>query len=47
GRASSKTFLNMGLSLVGTLTFPVTSYFLKKKSDKMYDKIIDMYNVTN
>ncbi len=47
GRATPQTFINMGLSLVGTAAFPITSKILKKKSDKMYDKIIDMYNVTN
>src|SRR3989344_2776685 len=47
GRATPQTFINMGLSLVGTVAFPITSKILKKKSDKMYDKIIDMYNVTN
>ncbi|HEY1055659.1 MAG TPA: hypothetical protein VGE24_11005 [Emticicia sp.] len=47
GRATPKTFLNIGLSLVGTFTFPVTSKLLKKKSEKTYSKLIEMYNVTN
>ncbi|MCE3227429.1 MAG: hypothetical protein K0S32_1980 [Bacteroidetes bacterium] len=47
GRATPKAFVNMGLSLVGTAVFPITTKILKKKSDKMYAKIIDMYNVTN
>ncbi|MDO8998370.1 MAG: hypothetical protein Q7W45_01295 [Bacteroidota bacterium] len=47
GRATGRTFLNMGLSFVGTITLPITSKILSKKSDKMYEKLIDMYNITN
>lgn len=47
GRDNSKTYVNFGMSLVGTLTLPITNKILKKKSDGMYDKLIDMYNVTN
>jgi hypothetical protein len=47
GRATGKTFVNMGLSFLGTISLPITNKILKKKSDKMYDKLIDMYNVTN
>ncbi len=47
GRATSKSLLNIGMSLVGTLAFPITSKILNKKSGKMYTKIIDMYNLTN
>ncbi|MDP2385602.1 MAG: hypothetical protein Q8M29_04470 [Bacteroidota bacterium] len=47
GRATPQTFINMGLSLVGTAAFPITAKILKRKSDKMYDKVIDMYNITN
>jgi hypothetical protein len=47
GRATGKTFVNMGLNLLGTISLPITNKILKKKSDKMYDKLIDMYNVTN
>jgi hypothetical protein len=47
GRANSKSYLNAGISLVGTLTLPITNKILKKKSGKMYDKLIDMYNLTN
>lgn len=47
GRDNTKTYTNFGLSLVGTLTLPITNKILKNKSDKMYDKLIDLYNVTN
>lgn len=47
GRDNSKTYVNFGLSLVGTLALPITSKILKKNSDKMYEKIIDAYNLTN
>jgi hypothetical protein len=47
GRATPKSFLGMGLSLVGTAVFPITTKILKKKSDKMYAKVVDMYNLTN
>ena len=47
GRANVGAFVKMGLSIVGTASLPITSRILKKKRDKMYDKVIDMYNVTN
>ncbi len=47
GRDNSKTYTNFGLSLLGTFTLPITNKILKKNSDKMYDKIIDAYNLTN
>lgn len=47
GRATTQSYVNAALSLVGTLTLPITNKILKKKSNKMYDKLIDMYNVTN
>lgn len=47
GRDNSKTYVNFGLSLAGTLALPITSKILKKNSDKMYEKIIDAYNMTN
>ncbi|MCD6020100.1 MAG: hypothetical protein K0S53_3221 [Bacteroidetes bacterium] len=46
-RDNTSTYVNFGLSLVGTLTLPITSKILKSKSDKMYDKLIDAYNLTN
>lgn len=42
---STSSWVNAGLSFVGTLTFPVTSKILKKKRDKLYDKAIDIYNI--
>jgi hypothetical protein len=47
GRATGKTFVNMGLNLLGTISLPITNKILGKKTNKMYDKLIDMYNVTN
>lgn len=47
GRATTQSYVNAALSLVGTLTLPITNKILKKKSNKMYDKLIDIYNVTN
>lgn len=47
GRDNTQTYTNFGLSLVGTLALPITNKILKKNSDKMYDKIIDAYNLTN
>jgi hypothetical protein len=42
---STSSWVNAGLSFVGTLTFPITSKILKKQRDKLYDKAIDIYNV--
>ncbi len=47
GRTTSKSYTNALLSMLTTISLPITNKILKKKSDKMYDKIIDMYNVTN
>jgi hypothetical protein len=47
GRATQRTFLNMGLNLIGMISLPITNKILTKKSNKMYGKLIDMYNVTN
>lgn len=41
------SYLNAGLSLVGTMALPITSKILKKKRDKLYDKVIDLYNAAN
>jgi hypothetical protein len=41
------SYLNAGLSLVGTMSLPITSKILKKRRDKLYDKTIDLYNATN
>lgn len=47
GRDNTQTYTNALMSLVGTLTLPITNKILKNKSDKMYEKLIDMYNLTN
>lgn len=47
GRDNTSTYISTFTSLLTTMTFPITSNILKKKSDKMYDKLIDMYNITN
>lgn len=46
-RDNTQTYTNALMSLVGTLTLPITNKILKNKSDKMYEKLIDMYNLTN
>lgn len=47
GRATSRSYTNALWSMLTTISLPITNKILKKKSDKMYDKLIDMYNVTN
>jgi hypothetical protein len=47
GDLTPQYYWNAGLSLVGTLTLPITSKILKKKTGKLYDKVVDLYNVTN
>jgi len=47
GRTTSKSYTNAILSLFTTISLPITNKILKNKSDKMHDKLIDMYNVTN
>jgi len=47
GRATSKSYINAISSLAGTLVLPITNKILKKKSTKMNDKLIDIYNQTN
>jgi hypothetical protein len=47
GRANSKSYINAITSLAGTLVLPITNKILKKKSTKMNDKLIDIYNQTN
>jgi len=44
-KISASSWINAGMSLVGTLTFPITNKILKKKRDKLYDVVIDIYNV--
>ncbi|MGZ3932032.1 MAG: hypothetical protein ACXVP0_11865 [Bacteroidia bacterium] len=43
--AQPSSWVNAGLSFVGTLTFPVTAKLLKKQRVKLYDKAIDLYNI--
>jgi hypothetical protein len=47
GNLTPDYYWNAGLSFAGTLAFPVTSKVLKKQRDKLYDKVIDLYNITN
>lgn len=47
GQLGPKYYVNAGTSLLGTLAFPITSSYLKKMRDKMYDKTIDLYNMSN
>lgn len=46
-RTTSKSYVNAAISLLTTLSLPITNKILKKKSDKMYSRIIDAYNITN
>lgn len=45
GGAQMSSWVNAGLSFIGTLAFPITSKILKKKQVKLYDKTIDLYNL--
>ena len=47
GGASTQSYVNAGLSFLGTLTLPITSKILKSRRDKLYDKAIDLYNISN
>ncbi len=47
GNTSIGSYVNMGVSLLGTVSLPITSKILKNRRDKLYDKTIDLYNVTN
>lgn len=47
GSVSAGSYVNAGLSFLGTLTLPITSKILKNRRDKLYDKTIDLYNETN
>lgn len=37
-------YFNAGISLLGTVSLPITSKVLKKQRDKLYGKTIDLYN---
>jgi hypothetical protein len=45
GGAGISSWVNAGLSFVGTLAFPITAKILKKRQTKLYDKTIDLYNM--
>lgn len=45
GGAQASSWVNAGLSFLGTLSLPITSKILKNRRDKLYDKTIDIYNV--
>jgi hypothetical protein len=47
GRDHTKTYVSAFGCLLTTVSLPITNSILKKKSDKMYKKLIDMYNLTN
>lgn len=47
GSVRTGSYVNAGLSFLGTLTLPITSKILKNRRDKLYDKTIDLYNETN
>lgn len=47
GTATPNSYINAGLSFIGTVSLPVTSKLLKSKRDKLYDKAIDLYNLRN
>lgn len=44
---SFKNWLALGSSFIGTLSFPITNKILKKKTNKLTDKAIDIYNLNN
>jgi len=45
GGAQMSSWINAGLSFIGTMAFPITSKILKKRQTKLYDKTIDLYNL--
>jgi hypothetical protein len=45
GGALMSSWVNAGLSFIGTMAFPVTAKILKKRQVKLYDKTIDLYNL--
>jgi hypothetical protein len=47
GRDNTHTYVNFFSSFLATISLPITNKILKSKSDKMYKKLIDVYNVTN
>ncbi len=47
GSVTTGSYVNAGLSFLGTFSLPITSKILKNRRDKLYDKTIDLYNITN
>lgn len=47
GKITPQFYVNAGLSFLGTLTVPITSNYLKKQKNKLYEKTIDLYNMDN
>jgi hypothetical protein len=47
GSIQTGSYINAGISFLSTLTLPITSKILKNRRDKLYDKVIDIYNETN
>jgi hypothetical protein len=47
GRDNTHTYVSFFSSFLTTISLPITNKILKKKSDKMYKKLIDAYNITN
>lgn len=43
--AQPSSWVNAGVSFVGTMAFPITAKILKKQRVKLYDKAIDLYNL--
>ncbi|HWY37313.1 MAG TPA: hypothetical protein VNY73_02060 [Bacteroidia bacterium] len=46
-RDNTKTYVNFFTSVFTTISLPITNKILKNKSNKMYNKLIDAYNITN
>jgi hypothetical protein len=45
GPVPFKTYLNSGLSFLGTISVPITSKILKHVQNKMYDKMLTLYSM--
>jgi hypothetical protein len=45
GAITPQYYVNAATSFLGTLTVPITSKYLKKQRDKLYNKTIDLYNL--
>lgn len=45
GGAQPSSWINAGISFLGTMSLPITSKILKKRRNKLYDKTIDIYNL--